>query len=89
MFVTIYMCSPYLISNYLSHQNLSNTHFHFVMSLHSHTEPKTYAEASKHDCWNKAMQVELSALEIIGTWKIVDLPYHIKHIGCRWIYKSC
>ena len=79
--------SPYHISNYVSHQNLSNTHFHFVMSLHSHTEPKTYVEASKHDCWNKAMQVELSALETTGTWKIVDLPDHIKPIGCRWIYK--
>lgn len=79
--------SSYPISNYLSHHKLSNTHSHFVMSLHSHIEPKTYAEASKHDCWNKAMQVELSALETTGTWKIVDLPDHIKPIGCRWIYK--
>jgi hypothetical protein len=79
--------SPYPISNYLSHANLSNSHSHFVMSLHSHTEPKTYAEASKHECWNKAMQVELSALEQTGTWQIVDLPDHIKPIGCRWIYK--
>jgi len=71
----------------VSYQNLSNTHYHFVMSLHFHTELKTYAEASKHDCWNKAMQVELSALETTGTWKIVDLPDHIKPIGCRWIYK--
>jgi len=33
------------------------------------------------------MQVELSSLETTGTWKIIDLPYHIKPIGCRWIYK--
>ena len=42
--------SPYPISNYVSHHNLSNTHSHFVMSLHSHNKPKTYAEASKFDC---------------------------------------
>jgi hypothetical protein len=57
------------------------------MSLHSQNEPKTYAEASKFDYWNKAMEVELSALEQTGTWKIVDLPDHIKPICCRWIYK--
>ena len=75
--------SPYPISNYLSHQNLSNTHSHFFMSLHSQNEPKTYAEASKFDCWNQAMKVELSALETTRTWKIVDLPDHIKPIGCN------
>jgi len=57
------------------------------MSLHSHTEPKTYAEASKFDCWNQAMQTKLSALETTSTWKIVDLPYQIKPIGSKWIYK--
>jgi len=57
------------------------------MSLYSHTEPKSYANASKFECWNQAMQAELSALETTGTWKIVDLPDHIKPIGCRWIYK--
>jgi len=57
------------------------------MSLHSRTEPTTYAEASKYECWNQAMQAELSTLETTGTWKIVDLPDHIKPIGCRWIYK--
>jgi len=79
--------SPYPISNYVTHNNLSNTHSHFVMSLHSQIEPKTFDEANKFDCWNKAMQVELSALETIGTWKIVDSPDHIKPIGYRWIYK--
>ena len=33
------------------------------------------------------MQVELTALENTGTWKIIDLPPHAKPIGCRWIYK--
>jgi hypothetical protein len=33
------------------------------------------------------MQTELSALETTGIWEIVDLPDHIKPIGCRWIIK--
>jgi len=57
------------------------------MSLHTHTEPKSYVEASKHDCYKQAMQVELQALEKIITWQLVDLPPIVKPIGCRWIYK--
>jgi len=44
------------------------------MSLLSCPEPKSYAEAAKHDCWKQAMQNELHALDQTGTWKIVDLP---------------
>lgn len=33
------------------------------------------------------MQAELSALEMTGAETIVDLPDHVKFIGCRWIYK--
>ena len=77
----------YPISHYLSYNKLSNDHLHFALSLTTHTEPKSYAEASKFDCWNKAMETELTALEQTGTWKLVDLPPNIKPIGCRWVYK--
>jgi hypothetical protein len=79
--------STYPISHYISHHQLSNKHSSFVMSLQSQPEPKSYAEASKLDCWKHAMQVELQALEKTGTWKLVDLPPNVKPIGCRWIYK--
>jgi len=75
------------ISNYVSYHNISNPHSHFILSFHAHTEPKSYIEANKFECWRQAMQVELTALENTGTWKIIDLPYHAKPIGCRWIYK--
>jgi hypothetical protein len=65
----------------------STNHSSFVFSLHAHTEPKTYAEATKFDCWKKAMQVELMALEQTGTWTLVDLPQNVKPIGCRWVFK--
>jgi hypothetical protein len=47
--------STYPISNYISYNNVSSNHASFVLSLQTHSEPTTYAEASKYDCWNKAM----------------------------------
>jgi hypothetical protein len=82
-----HISNVYPISNYLSYNNLSHSHSSFALSLLHHVEPKTYAEASKHECWRQAMQDELTALEKTGTWDIVDLPDQVKPIGCRWIYK--
>ena len=72
-----YICNnihafTYPISHYVSHHQISNNHSSFVMYLHSQPEPTSYAEATKHDCWTHAMQVELQALEKTGTWKLVD-----------------
>lgn len=47
----------------------------------SQIEPKTYSEAYKHDCFKQAMQLELNALEKISTWRLVDLPPKVTHIG--------
>ena len=77
----------YPITDSLSYNKLSNQHLHSVFSLQTHTEPKSYVEASKFDCWKKTMETELTALIQTGTWKIVDLPPNIKPIGCRWVYK--
>ncbi|XP_058751952.1 uncharacterized mitochondrial protein AtMg00820-like [Vicia villosa] len=52
-----------------------------------HIEPKSYVEACKYDCRNKAMQVELSALMKTNTWNIVYLPANTNPICCRWVYK--
>ena len=78
---------PYPISDYLSYTNLSPSHCAFSLSIVSHTEPTTYAEANKFTCWKQVMQTEIAALENNGTWKLVDLPPNVKPIGCRWIYK--
>ncbi|PNX92373.1 retrovirus-related Pol polyprotein from transposon TNT 1-94, partial [Trifolium pratense] len=79
--------TPYPMSHFLSYHNLSIPHCFFALSLATHIEPKTYAEANKFECWRQAMQVELHALENTGTWVLVDLPPHVKPIGCRWVYK--
>jgi len=71
-----------LLSHYINYNNISTNHASFISSLQTTPEPTTYDEASKHDCWNQAMQVELLALEKTGTWDIVDLPAYVKPIGC-------
>ena len=59
------------------------------MSISSHVEPNTYSysEAVKYDCWRKAIQCEISALESNQTWETVLLPKNKTVIGCKWIFK--
>ncbi|MCH84640.1 retrovirus-related Pol polyprotein from transposon TNT 1-94, partial [Trifolium medium] len=79
--------TPYPISTYHSFSNLSPNHHAYTVSLTRTTEPKSYLEASKFECWQKAMNDELDALAKTGTWKIVDLPPLTKPIGSKWVYK--
>lgn len=55
------------------------------MTITTLYEQNSYAETSKFEYWNQKIKVELSTLERIGTWKIVESLSNIKHIGCRWI----
>jgi hypothetical protein len=57
------------------------------MSITHCTEPQSYEEASQSEQWKTTMNLELDALAKNCTWKIVELPPHIKPIGCRWVYK--
>ena len=63
----------YPLHSVLSYSRLSPSHFHFVMSISSTTEPTSYAEASRHDYWIKAMNAELEALELNHTWTLTSL----------------
>jgi len=53
----------YPLNSVLSYNKLSPSYSSFVMSISSHVEPNTYSEIMKHDCWRKAIQCEISALE--------------------------
>jgi hypothetical protein len=79
--------NPYSISNFVSYKNVSASQCRYSLSLSTHHEPKSFAEANKFECWRQAMQAELLALERTGTWQVVDIPPNVTPIGCRWVYK--
>ncbi|CAM8966406.1 unnamed protein product [Rhodiola kirilowii] len=79
--------SPYPISKYVNYSNCSPSYQHFAMSLISDVEPKTFAQASKHQHWVDAMNKEIKALEDNNTWTITDLPPGKNAVGSKWIFR--
>jgi len=74
----------YPLNFVFSYNNLSPSYTSFVMSLSSHVESNTYFETVKHDCWRKAIQSEISALESNQTWGETALLSKEKTvIGCK------
>ncbi|CAN1140144.1 Retrovirus-related Pol polyprotein from transposon TNT 1-94 [Linum perenne] len=86
-YVTSLATTPHPISAFTSFQNLSASHKHFSLSVTAITEPQTFDEAVKEECWRIAMQTELQALNDNQTWQIVDCPTGKKPVGCKWVFK--
>ncbi|CAJ2665920.1 unnamed protein product [Trifolium pratense] len=79
--------SKYPISSFMTYQNLSPAHTHYIMNLSTITEPTSYEEALKDENWTNAIKAELSALMHTNTWNLAHLPAHKRAIGCKWIFK--
>jgi hypothetical protein len=77
----------YPLSSVLSYDTCAPEYKSFCCSISATIEPKTFNQASKLDCWRKAMDAELLALDENKTWSIVDLPHGKNPIGCKWVYK--
>ncbi|MCI30092.1 retrovirus-related pol polyprotein from transposon TNT 1-94, partial [Trifolium medium] len=75
------------LSSVLSYNHFSPTYKHYCCSISSTTEPTTFNQANKIDCWRQAMNIELQALAQNQTWTVVDLPPGKVPIGCKWVYK--
>ncbi|KAK2413561.1 putative mitochondrial protein [Trifolium repens] len=75
------------LSSVLTYEQCSPPYKQFCLSISSIIEPKTFTQASKHNCWITAMQEEINALTATNTWSIVDLPKGKVPIGCKWVYK--
>ena len=71
----------------LSYDKCSPAYRSFCLNASAILEPTTYTQASKLDCWRKAMHAEITALEQNHTWTLVDLPPRKHPIGCKWVYK--
>ena len=50
-------------------------------------EPNSFDQAAVDRAWQKAMEVEINAIERNKTWKLVELPTGHKAIGVKWVYK--
>ncbi|KAK2387518.1 cysteine-rich RECEPTOR kinase [Trifolium repens] len=79
--------SGFPLCSVLSYDKCADSYKTFCLNVSSITEPSSYSQASKHECWSNAMHLELQALESTHTWSIVDLPHGKIPIGCKWVYK--
>ncbi|GAU37804.1 hypothetical protein TSUD_276210, partial [Trifolium subterraneum] len=77
----------YPISSFISYQNISSAHKHYLLNISTISEPTCYEKAICDENWRTAIQAELTALEKNNTWKLVSLPPHKHSIGCKWVFK--
>lgn len=71
------------MSHHLSYSRLSAPYQAFLANISSTREPHFYHEAVHDPRWRQDTDLELEALDMHHTWDVVDLPAHIKPIGCR------
>lgn len=57
----------YPLALYVTFDNLSQNHRHFVGAINSDVEPTSYAEAVQHNHLREAMAKEIAALEANNT----------------------
>lgn len=77
---------PFPLSSVLSYHKLRPPYQAFIVSITLETEPRNFKEAIANPHFNKAMDVEITALEALGTWSVVSLPDGKHVIGCKWVY---
>jgi len=73
--------------HFLSNSQFSSTHSAYLANITTTKEPHTYAQAIIDPNWRKAMDEELSALQLNQTWTLTVLPAGQKPIGCKWVNK--
>ena len=75
---------PYPIFNYITCNNFSDNHRHYLAAVTKIIEPRFFHEAVENPHWREAMAKEIEALELNKTWTIVDLPPGRKPINCKY-----
>ncbi|CAM8899443.1 unnamed protein product [Rhodiola kirilowii] len=79
--------SSHSIEKQVTYEKCSMAHKHFLGLISTHTEPKTYSQASKDKLWVEAMNKEIGALEQNKTWIITTLPPEKRAVDCKWVFK--
>ncbi|BFG20903.1 hypothetical protein CerSpe_071770 [Prunus speciosa] len=58
----------------------------FTATLSSISLPSSYKQAMEHECWRKAIETELLALEENQTWDVVQCPSTVKPLGSKFVF---
>nr|KYP51292.1 Retrovirus-related Pol polyprotein from transposon TNT 1-94 [Cajanus cajan] len=77
----------YPLSSFVTYNNCSPSHTSFCLSISAQHEPTSFKEANSEECWRRAMEAELQALEKNQTWSLVRLPEGKRPVGCKWVYR--
>lgn len=56
-------------------------------SFFVNTKTRSTKQAFSHPEWYKARKFEYKSLLKNGTWTLSTLPPHMKHIGCKRMFK--
>lgn len=59
-----------------------------LLLLNLNEEPINFKEASEREEWIAACKDEIASIERNRVWDLVELPYGVKPIGLRWIFKN-
>ena len=79
-------CTQHPITNFVSYSGLSASLRASLLTIETHSTPKSVAEALSSPGWKTAMEDELWALEKNQTWDLVPLPAGKNAIGCKWVF---
>jgi len=79
--------TKYHMHHFLSNSRFSSTHSAYLANVTTTKEPHTYAQVILDPNWQKAMDEELSALQLNQTWTLTPLPTEQKPIRCKLVYK--
>ncbi|KAG7547780.1 Reverse transcriptase RNA-dependent DNA polymerase [Arabidopsis suecica] len=58
-----------------------------LLLLSLNNESRNFAEARESKEWIQACEEEISSIEKLKTWDLVDLPIGAKPIGLKWVFK--
>ncbi|CAL1371986.1 unnamed protein product [Linum trigynum] len=79
--------AKYPISDFLSYDGVHPSYYAFLAAVTSNHEPRSFRQAVLDPRWREAMSKEIYALELNGTWTLVQLPPGKRAIAPKWVYK--
>lgn len=74
--------------DYVTGEGLSDEENDAYLVMSAAIDPIHIEDAVKSEKWQRAIDVEMEAIEKKHTWELTDLPKGAKKAGVRWVYKT-